>query len=371
MSNSTEHLFLKRKLTTAFIIISIWILTASFTSVYEYLFLSNFPGVTNTDSMQGYSFVNSIIAAIIWAFMGGTMFSIMELFYLQEKLQNRSFLGIVTIKMIIYFFMLVFINLLTSIFYNTVTLSFPPWDGQVLANVGSFLTSVSFWHPVLPFILILLITLFLIQINYKFGQGELWKYIRGKYFHPREEERIFLFLDITSSTTIAEEIGHIRFFNFINDFYKDITNSILKNRGEIVDYVGDEIIVSWTISNGLYESHCIQCVFDIFDQIVLLSDNYLDRYGYIPEFKAGLHCGEATVGEIGKIKKDITCFGDVMNTTSRIQGLCKEKGQHIMISEALFEKLPLNNFHFDALGDIQLRGKTQKTKVFGVSNLEI
>ncbi len=369
MNNSVQTLFLKRKLTTALIIISVWIFTASFTAIYEFLFLSNFPGVTDTDAMEGYSFVSSIVAAIVWAFMGGTMFSIIELFYLQEKLQNRSFMGIVTIKMIIYFFMLVVINLLTSLFYNSVTLSLPPWNGQVLAKVGSFLTTVSFWHPVLPFVLILIVTLFLIQINYKFGQGELWKYIRGKYFHPREEERIFLFLDISSSTTIAEKIGHIRFFNFINDFYKDITNSILKSRGEIVDYVGDEIIVSWTLSNGLYESRCIQCVFDIYDQIISLSDNYQDRYGYVPEFKAGLHCGEATVGEIGKIKKDITYFGDVMNTTSRIQGLCKEKGQRIMLSEALLDRLPLNDFHFEALGDIQLRGKAHHTKVFGVSKM--
>ena len=90
-------------------------------------------------------------------------------------------------------------------------------------------------------------------------------------------------------------------------------------------------------------------------------------YGFVPEFRSGLHYGEATVGEIGKIKKEITYFGDVMNTTSRIQGLCKDTGEQTVISENLMKRLPLNDFHFTALGEFQLRGKSHNTKVFGVS----
>ena len=295
------------------------------------------------------------------------MFSITELFYLQKKLQNRSFLTVVGIKMVIYFSFMVIINLIASALYQSLTLSLPIWDKQVVANVWGFFNTISFWHPVLPFTLLLLLTLFLIQINYKFGQGELWKYVRGKYFRPREEERIFLFLDIASSTTIAEQLGHIRFFNFINDFYKDITDAILKNRGEIVDYVGEQIIVSWSLSNGLTDSNCLQCVFDIGTSINSLSAKYQEIYGFVPDFRSGLHYGEATVGEIGKIKKEITFFGDVINTTARIQGLCKEKGQQIVMSESLMKRLPLNDFHFESLGNIQLRGKSHHTGVFGVS----
>ncbi len=55
-----------------------------------------------------------------------------------------------------------------------------------------------------------------------------------------------------------------------------------------------------------------------------------------------------------------------MNTTSLIQGLCKEKDQQIMISEALMNR-SFNNFIFEALGDIRLRGKIEYTKVYGVS----
>ena len=64
------------------------------------------------------------------------------------------------------------------------------------------------------------------------------------------------------------------------------------------------------------------------EKIESLSGKYQKLYGLVPEFRAGLHYGLATVGEIGKIKKEITYFRDVMNTTSRTQGLCKESKSH-------------------------------------------
>jgi adenylate cyclase len=367
LGNSINLLFLKRKLLTAGLIILIWILTAVFVTVHEFFFLTNYPGVLDTGPMESYSFLTSLIAALAWAIMGGALFSIIELFYMQKRLQEKSFIQVVSIKLGVYFLMLCFINFFTSLFYNAIAQSLPIWNKNVLATTFGFVTSISFWHPVTPFVLILLLTLFLIQINYKFGQGELWKYIRGKYFHPREEERIFLFLDIASSTTIAEKLGHIRFFNFINDFYKDITDSILMTRGEIVDYVGDEIIVNWRLSNGLMDCNCLRCVFDIEKSLEELTSKYEETYGFVPKFRSGLHYGRATVGEIGKIKKEITYFGDVMNTTSRIQGLCKEYNQQVVISEELMKRLPLNNYEFISLGDFQLRGRSKTTTVFGVS----
>ncbi len=79
-----------------------------------------------------------------------------------------------------------------------------------------------------------------------------------------------------------------------------------------------------------------------------------------------MHYGNATVGEIGKIKKEITYFEDVMNTTSRIQGLCKESEYQLILSNDLLKRLPLNKYSIKSLGEVQLRGKSSHTKVFGV-----
>ena len=206
----------------------------------------------------------------------------------------------------------------------------------------------------------------MIQINFKFGQGELWKFIMGVYFHPKEEVRIFMFLDLNSSTTIAEKLGNVKFFNLLNDFFRDITNDILIYGGDILDYVGDEIIVSWSLKAGLDNSYCIKCYYAIEESIESLGEDYERKYGIKPSFKAGMHCGMATIGEIGKIKKEIVFSGDVMNTTSRILSLCNEKGYSLLISEDLKIRLPDSKYQIIELGEMVLKGKLSTTKVFGV-----
>ena len=177
-----------------------------------------------------------------------------------------------------------------------------------------------------------------------------------------------MFLDLNSSTTIAEKIGHIKFFNLLNDFFQDITNDIIMYKGEIVDYVGDEIIISWNLKEGLEEGYCIECFYAMKKKIERLSEVYDQKYGVKPTFKAGVHCGMATIGEIGKIKKEIVFSGDVMNTTARIQSLCNEKGHKLVISEDLKAQLPGGRFPIIELGEIVLKGKLSSTKIFGVDD---
>jgi adenylate cyclase len=77
--------------------------------------------------------------------------------------------------------------------------------------------------------------------------------------------------------------------------------------------------------------------------------------------KLGLHIGEATVGEIGVIKKDIVFSGDVLNTTSRIQGECNNYDVNILLSSDLVERIhPNAEFQQIALGNILLKGKKRK-----------
>jgi adenylate cyclase len=349
------------------IIVSIWIFTGALTAIYEFLFLANFNGVTETVPMQNYSFTGSLITAMVWAFLGGIMFAGFELFYFQERLIRKSFLQIVGTKMIIYSIMLIGLSVFASFFYNSITLSAPFWDAMVIQRVITFISGVSFWHPLLPFIALVLLTLFIIQINNKFGRGELWKFIRGEYFHPKEEVRIFMFLDLNSSTTIAEKLGHVKFFNLLNDFFQDITNDIIMHNGEIVDYVGDEIIISWNLEEGLEKEYCIKCFYAIEERMEGLSSKYERKYDLKPTFKAGMHCGIATIGEIGKIKKEIVFSGDVMNTTSRIQSLCNEKGYQLVISNDLRSLLPKSKYPIIELGEILLKGKISSTKIFGIN----
>ena len=93
-------------------------------------------------------------------------------------------------------------------------------------------------------------------------------------------------------------------------------------------------------------------------------EKYMSKYGMIPEFKAGIHCGSVMAGEVGIIKRDITYSGDVLNTTSRIQGKCKEFNAEVIVSDELVSLLQLNGFYtLQLLGAIKLRGKEKDVEL--------
>jgi adenylate cyclase len=207
----------------------------------------------------------------------------------------------------------------------------------------------------------------MLQVNDKFGQGILWKFLTGKYYQPRNEERIFMFLDLKSSTMLAEKLGHTRFFELLKELYQDITEPILRSIGEIHQYVGDEVVITWPVMAGLQSNNCIDCFFRIESRLEQLRSKYERKFQAIPSFKAGLHLGEATVGEIGVIKKDIVYSGDVLNTTSRIQRECNKYGAELLISGHLLKRLPRNDqYQMESIGNIDLRGKMEKLSLYAV-----
>ncbi|HRD52110.1 MAG TPA: adenylate/guanylate cyclase domain-containing protein, partial [Flavobacteriales bacterium] len=77
----------------------------------------------------------------------------------------------------------------------------------------------------------------MVRLSDQFGTGGLSHFI-GRYRQPRQELRIFMFLDMRSSTSIAEDLGHVRYFQLINELFQDITDPIVYSRGEIYQYVG-------------------------------------------------------------------------------------------------------------------------------------
>jgi adenylate cyclase len=85
---------------------------------------------------------------------------------------------------------------------------------------------------------------FVMQIRRVLGPGVLGNLIVGRYHRPREETRVFLFLDLVGSTALAERIGGPRFLDLLNRLYMHITEPIAEHGGEIHKYVGDEVIVT-------------------------------------------------------------------------------------------------------------------------------
>jgi len=204
------------------------------------------------------------------------------------------------------------------------------------------------------------------EVNLKFGPGNLWRLLTGKFHRPQQQEKILMFLDLKSSTTIAERLGHIRYSQLIQDCFNDLA-VVSEYQAEIYQYVGDEAILSWETSSGIKNNNCIIAYYAFKDVLKRRSSYYLNKYGIEPVFKAGINLGEVTVVEVGRLKKEIAFHGDTVNIAARIQDMCNEIGSELLISESLAEKLvSKGNFRREKLGKILLKGKQEKISLYSI-----
>lgn len=324
--------------------------------------MSEYPSTGNK-----YDFQSSLIYTGVSSFLVGLLQGWIEVSWLSRLLSKYSFRKKLIVKSAFYITFLISFFIILTLVVNTHRYNTDVFDPVVLDSLWQFVSRFSFWSIVIYAGLALDVALFYSEMGEYLGSGVINNYIFGKYHSPKQEIRIFMFLDMKSSTTIAENIGHEKYFDLLKAYYADMTNAILETSGEIYQYVGDEIVVSWTIKEGIHDNNCIRCFAKISETIELKGEDYQKRFGLVPEFKAGYHIGEVTIGEIGIIKKDIIYTGDVLNTTARIQAECNAYHAKALISGSLLAELQKENpISFTKIGELLLRGKNEPVQLFRV-----
>jgi adenylate cyclase len=312
--------------------------------------------------------MHSFIEGIAVGILNGFAISIIDLLVDTDNFKRRSFRYTIIFKSAAYCFSIV-ISVVLIFVLNDLLMGSREMPVKVDPETGNQMTRM-YVIAVSAYIICLNILIKLLkEADKKFGPGIMLKLFSGRYYHPVIEERIFMFLDLKASTSIAEKLGHIKYSSLIQDCFYDITDIVEKYQAEIYQYVGDEIVLTWDVEKGMKNENCFRFFFDFKQKLERRVEYYNNTYGVNPEFKAGLNCGTVTVCEIGEIKKDIAYHGDVLNTASRIQGLCNSYGKPVLISEMLNKKMPKEKtFKRELIGEILLKGR--ETPV-GVYSLEL
>jgi len=332
------------------VIIIAWLIIGFFITIYDHLVLLTHHGARAASYSFGLSLGTNLGVALTGALLGGYFL----VFYINVKYQDKPYGQTIAAVFVSFILIILLIATIIGIIAGPI-LSGAPLLPTMLQMAPRSFKNLLVWSIVVS------TTQLLLQVNSKFGQRAFLDIIKGKYNTPKSEKRIFMFLDINSSTTIAEQLGDEAYHNLLKDFFADITIPILDNSGDIYQYVGDEVVIAWNYDNGKENTHCLKCFFDIKLHIQQKKEKYLQRYGLVPSFKAGIHCGRVIAGEVGIIKRDITYSGDVLNTTSRILSKCGELNVEVIASSDLLDELyAITDYITRPLGVIKLRGKTQE-----------
>jgi adenylate cyclase len=262
-----------------------------------------------------------ILFSLAFAIIGFAV-SAALVFYLKNAFRHYPLWVSVLIKMTLTFLLFILVAFIILAFYFVFS---SHW--KLNEYIRQFYKEVFLTRAFMIFMIDLgimtLLTIFILEVTDKYGPGGFWSMMRGKYNKPRIENRIFIFLDINHATAIAEKLGHTKYFRLLRDFFSDITVPILANGGEIYQYVGDEVVLSWK-NTPLNKQKCFKFLRNAFFLLKRREARYMRRYGVSPSFKAGIHSGEVTAGVIGIVKKDLVYSGDTLNTAARIRSKCHE-----------------------------------------------
>jgi adenylate cyclase len=309
-----------------------------------------------------------LTAACLGAIIYGTLLGGVDIF-LNSCLSGDLPLGLrILIKSTIYTVVLVAIMIMVT--SGLRMLVGEDWAEQHGMIAGSK-TGFGFLWVIVPYALVCNVLMSALkQIDASFGPGVLSALLLGRYRRPVREHRVFMFMDLRSSTKYAEQLGHERYSAMIRDLFSGMDETIRRFDAEVYQYVGDEVVFTWNSTKGTRDQRCLLFFFAIEDGIRARRDHYVKEYGLVPEFKAGVHLGEVTTVEIGTIKREIAYHGDAINTAARIQGLCNSLERTVVISDDVLRACGDINgapVRIEDLGSVQLKGKAAPTFVHAVS----
>ena len=240
----------KDQLLKIIFLVSFWLLAAVFYVFMEMAIENYLMQFLNIKSAH-YELGRVLYIASIATLIGGSIIASFEVLYFNRKFSRQPFGKVLLYKNVFYFINIFVFTSIATIISSSYILDSSVFSEKVLEKYYQYMTSLKIWAVMLYWGFIVMLSLFTLNISEKLGQGVLLNYLIGKYHKPKEDMRIFMFLDLTSSSSYAEKLGHIKYSKLIQDCFYDLNEIIHEFDVQIYQYVGDEVVLTWTKDKGL------------------------------------------------------------------------------------------------------------------------
>jgi adenylate cyclase len=184
---------------------------------------------------------------------------------------------------------------------------------------------------------------------------------------PRKTAITVMFSDIRGFTTISEKLDAQELALFLNGYLSDMTRIVFETRGTLDKYIGDAVMAFW---GAPYEDteHGLQActaAIEMMKRVHKLQKQWATEGKPALDIGIGLNSGVASVGNMGStLRYGYTALGDAVNLSSRLEGLNKEYGTHIIANESTFAAAKDTGFLFRELDLIRVKGKLQPVTIY-------
>src|SRR5882724_8886137 len=184
---------------------------------------------------------------------------------------------------------------------------------------------------------------------------------------PRKTEITVMFSDIRGFTTISEKLDAQELAVFLNQYLSDMTQIVFERRGTLDKYIGDAVMAFWGAPFE-EEGHAVlgcQTALDMMAQIHKMQKKWEAQGKPRLDIGIGLNTGVASVGNMGSsLRYGYTALGDSVNLSSRLEGLNKDYGTHILVNETTYLAARNSGFIFRELDLIRVKGKLQPVVIY-------
>lgn len=174
------------------------------------------------------------------------------------------------------------------------------------------------------------------------------------------------FSDLANFTTLSERFEPERIVSLLNKYFTEMSQVILDSQGVIDKYQGDGIMAFWGAPISLEDHATRACLAALECQARMGKINHaLSREGIPPlSMRIGLHSGDAVVGNMGSAQRfDYTIIGDNVNLASRLEGVNKQFGTRVIISETTYDRAR-DGIEARELDLIAVKGKEKPIRIY-------
>jgi adenylate cyclase len=306
---------------------------------------------------RGHTSSGGLLAGIIYGLLISGSIALVELFVadgpVREYLAGLPFTLNVLVRSAIYAAIII-------------PIQYFEW-GSMLAGVPMEPDRSSFWTATIYSAAISIAINLQLAIGNLIGPRALSNFITGRYHVPVTENRFVLFVDIAGSTGLAERLGGVGIHRLLDRTFRVLTSAVVDYRGEVLNYVGDEVIVTWPEARGAVDWRPLRCFLAMRQALDKAAPQFEREFGAAPKIRGSLHFGTVTVGEIGDVKRAIVFNGDAMNIASRLEHLSRETDGGFLAStaaRAAFRSTP--PVALRDLGKVLIRGRVDGIEVVGL-----
>lgn len=188
-----------------------------------------------------------------------------------------------------------------------------------------------------------------------------------KLVEPKKTEITVMFSDIRGFTTISENLDAQDLALFLNQYLSDMTGLVFENQGTLDKYIGDAVMAFWGAPFEV-DDHAVSACNSALKmmQRVREMQRQWQAQGKPPlDIGIGLNSGVASVGNMGSaLRYGYTALGDTVNLSSRLEGLNKDYGTHIIVNETTYVATRGANFVYRELDAIRVKGKSQPVTIY-------